>query len=272
MKNLDELSERSNYSVFWQYDKPIVLYEDHRCILNVLYIAKKNDFFKSIPDVIYFDKHDDALKPEPSQLKIFKKSRKNQINLQKFWEIVEFDLSPSDADWLKSGMELGLINNSVLIGSQYNETDVVPFDKYIDHMKEVHEMYTIPHLSSSLAPQGCLGDSVLKEPYYQKVRNIIECNQESRINKNDFVLDFDLDCFSINVFNATMAWPEDVFVKEFVKNDKVHKYMRHLIENSSIITICKESQCCGGLGESNKILYYLDKYFFEFTLKTIPCS
>lgn len=46
--------------------------------------------------------------------------------------------------------------------------------------------------------------------------------------------------------------------------------LNRLISRSQFITICREPKCCGGPGESNKILGYLDKYFFNGSLRTVP--
>jgi len=39
-----------------------------------------------------------------------------------------------------------------------------------------------------------------------------------------------------------------------------------------LITISREPGCCGGMGESNKILQYIDRYWFKGALKTMPTT
>lgn len=46
--------------------------------------------------------------------------------------------------------------------------------------------------------------------------------------------------------------------------------MESLLNRASVITICREPECCGGIGEANKILSYLDRYFFDGALRTEP--
>lgn len=57
---------------------------------------------------------------------------------------------------------------------------------------------------------------------------------------------------------------------KYVGDFKVHTVMNRLITEATLITICREPSCCGGIGESNKILSYLDKYFFNEGLQTQP--
>ena len=87
---------------------------------------------------------------------------------------------------------------------------------------------------------------------------------------NPIVLDFDLDCFTTECENNVYAWPEAIFREKYYDNEEVRHFMHKLINRSTIITICREPTCCGGLGESNKILGYLDCYFFDGCLDTIP--
>jgi hypothetical protein len=40
-------------------------------------------------------------------------------------------------------------------------------------------------------------------------------------------------------------------------------FIKRLIERANIITICKESGCCGGIKESNAIFENIDELFFD---------
>lgn len=85
--------------------------------------------------------------------------------------------------------------------------------------------------------------------------------------KADYVLDFDLDCFTTECQSKIFAWPESRFASLY-NNEEVGYFMYRLISNARFITICREPSYCGGIGESNKILGYLDKYFFKDCLVT----
>lgn len=275
------LSFHANMKVFSFGNKHIVLYDDHRSILNVLFEAKKTGLFNTTPNIIFFDSHDDACNPEIRSGDLFEKwgvDRIGDVSSKEFWSFVEFDLSGLDDDWLLAGMELDLINHAVVIGQHENNNIQSMNNRYESTDGKVHELFDIPHLNWSIGSRGCLGDNVIKQPFYKNVRNIFEYNQppfgsydkfSTEVTK-PFVLDFDLDCFTTECEDNTFAWPEAIFRDKYVDNDDVKCFMQRIIERSSIITICREPDCCGGLGESNKLLWYLDKYFFNGCLQTSP--
>lgn len=275
------LSYHTNIEVHHFHDKYIVLYDDHRCILNALFEAKKLKLFNMPPNIIFFDRHDDACNPDIRKQELFEQwnvERIEDVSSKDFWSFVEFDLNVLDDDWLLAGMELGLISHAVVIG-QYENANMRSKDhKYKSTDGVVHEMYNIPHLNHSIDSRGCLGDSIIKQPYYENIRDIFEYNQPpygrydkfSKEATKPFVLDFDLDCFTTDCEGNTYAWPEAIFKEKYFDNNNVQYFMQRLIDRSSFITICREHECCGGLGESNKILGYLDKYFFEGWLNTSP--
>jgi hypothetical protein len=247
----------------------------------VLFETKKLGLFSTTPNMIFFDKHDDACNPRINAKDLFEKwgiERIEDVSSRDFWSFVEFDLSGLDDDWLLAGMELGLINHAVVIGQTENSNMRDLNNLFESSDGEVHELFDIYHLNYSLGSRGCLGDNVIKEPYYENVRNIFEYNQPpyGRYDKfskevtNPIVLDFDLDCFTTECENNVYAWPEAIFREKYYDNEEVRHFMHKLINRSTIITICREPTCCGGLGESNKILGYLDCYFFDGCLDTIP--
>lgn len=274
------LSYHTNIEVHHFHDKYIVLYDDHRCILNTLFEAKKLKLFNMPPNIIFFDRHDDACNPDICAKDLFEKwgvQKIEDVSSREFWSFVEFDLNVLDDDWLLAGMELGLINHAVVIGQQENSNMRSMNHQYQSSDGIVHELFDISHLDWSIGSRGCLGDSIIKEPYYENVRNIFEYNQPpygryekfSKDVTKPFILDFDLDCFTTECEDKIFAWPEAIFRDKYDENVDVRFFMQKLIDRSSIITICREPNCCGGLGESNKILGYLDYYFFSGCLGTI---
>ena len=65
-----------------------------------------------------------------------------------------------------------------------------------------------------------------------------------------------------------MAWPESIFVERYQENLKVCTFVHQLLNRASLITVCRETGCCGGIGEANRILEMLDCYWFEGALGT----
>lgn len=277
--SINGLAYHTNIEVYPFYDKYIILYDDHRSILNVLFETIKIGLFKTTPNLIFFDYHDDACNPNINRKSLFEKwgvSTIEDVESRDFWSFVEFDLGHMDDDWLLAGMEFGLINNAVVIGQKEN-TNIEDLNNCFESSdKRPHKLFSIPHLDWSIGDRGCLGDSLIKQPYYEEVRNIFEYNQKGCYNifskeiNNPFVLDFDLDCFTTECEDNTFAWPETIFKEKYYDNNNVQCFMHQLIKRSSFITICREPTCCGGIGESNKILEYWDKYFFNGNLNTIP--
>ena len=208
------LSNHTNIEVYSFHDKYIILYDDHQ--------INAKDLFEK-----------------------WGIERIEDVSSRDFWSFVEFDLSGLDDDWLLAGMELGLINHAVVIGQTENSNMRDLNNLFESSDGEVHELFDIYHLNYSLGCRGCLGDNVIKEPYY-------------------------LDCFTTECENNVYAWPEAIFREKYYDNEEVRHFMHKLINRSTIITICREPTCCGGLGESNKILGYLDHYFFDGCLDTIP--
>lgn len=277
MAHLRDFGHRSNVNTFQFRGKQIFVYTDHRTILNVIFFALKNNLIDNVPNVLYFDYHDDACVPKASILAQAPTFDINIISEQDFNNIVEYGMSIQDDDWVKSGMEFGLINNAISVGAESLRTS---HEIYTDVRGHEHEIIGINHLSHSLGVRGAFCDTqVESESYFEPVREIFDFNNSVAnswgANTESFVLDFDLDCFA-GTFNGEtlMAWPEKMFYQEFHNNVGFQgnqlplDFINNLIDKCEFITICMEPGCCGGFGESFKILSYLDKYFFEGTLKT----
>lgn len=276
MSKLYELSWRTNINTYTFDDKHIIVYDDHRTLLNILFEAKKLGEFPETPNLVYFDLHDDActLLPKSQLLERIGVADLSEATSKQFWSFVEFDLGVLDDDWLLAGMELDLIKNTILIGQEENHHIQDMRGRYVSEDGIEHELYSISHLKYSLDGRGCLGDNIIKEPYYQNVRDIMQYHQ-GHFDAEDvkpFVLDFDLDCFTTECREKTYAWPEDIFRNEYYESHNARYFMENLLHRASFITICREPGCCGGIGEANKILNYLDRYFFDGALNTEPIS
>ena len=274
MSKLYELSYRTNINTYTFRDKHIILYDDHRTLLNILFEAKKLGEFTETPNLIYFDLHDDAceLLPKSQLLARMGVNDLSEATSKQFWSFVEFDLGVLDDDWLLAGMELDLIKDAILIGQEENHHIQDLGGRYVSEDRIEHELYSISHLKYSLNNRGCLGDSIIKEPYFQNVRDIMQYHNQ-RFDEKDIkpcILDFDLDCFTTECREKTYAWPEKIFREEYFESSNARYFMESLLNRASVITICREPECCGGIGEANKILSYLDRYFFDGALRTEP--
>ncbi len=267
--NICQLEWHGNMNTFEFHDKYIILYDDHRYVLNVLYEAIRQNVFNGvIPNVVFFDHHDDSL-PTNIELKKYKISNILEMNRRDFWNLVEFDVREWDDDWVTVGMELGLIKDVLCIGQEKNK-NIKLWDNntYVDKCEICHKGYVIGHLIDELKPDGKLGKNTNES---KSIGDVLDYYDKGFLaNKTKpFILDFDLDCFTTQENNEPKAWTEEKF-NCFYCNQDVKYFIFSLIDRASIVTICREPKCCGGIGESNKILGYLDKYFFDGKLTTEP--
>lgn len=270
-----ELAHRANINVYSiEIDgakKCVILYEDHRTILNVLYFARMKGVLASAPNIIYFDYHDDACEIYGDKLEKMKILPINVENFHVFWQFVEFSLSTMDDDWVWAGMTLDLIKNAVRVGGNQDDNIQRINEVFNPEGKYLHPIY---HLDEELRYKGCFTDVFSHTPEKDHhIRSIFDANLAGEENTElgtPLVLDFDLDCFTGNIDNKTLAWPEMIFRKHYEDNFRSKQFLRRLVKNSAFITICREPGCCGGIGEANKILTYLDHYLFDGQLKTMP--
>lgn len=275
INSLSSLSLFSNFETFNFGDKTIILYDDHRCILTALFEAHKLGIINNATNLITFDRHDDACEIHPDSMSIIDSiiaCGLNKISSRDFKNFVEYDISEKDDDWVRVAFELNLIQNIVNIGNIEN-SNIMDFQNHIYKSSNgiEHKAYVIGHLFDELNTHGgSLGDMAL----YQENKDIHEIFGYNLIGSENFsndyqnfVLDFDLDCFTTDCQNKVYAWPESIFTREY-NNETTGYFMYNLIQRAKFITICREPSYCGGIGESNKILSYLDKYFFHGHLGT----
>lgn len=275
LPHMYELTHRANINVYSieidGVQKYVVLYDDHRTILNVLYFARMKGILSSAPNIIYFDYHDDACEIYGGKLEEMKALPISEENFHTFWQFVEFSLGTMDDDWVWAGMYLDLIKNAVRVGGCQDDNIQRINEAFNPVGKYLHPIY---HLDEELAYKGCFTDMFSSTPELnQHVRSIFDANfttEENTEKDTPFILDFDLDCFTGEIDNKTMAWPEMIFRKHYEDNFKAKQFMRKLVRNCVFVTICRESGCCGGIGEANKILTYLDHYLFDDQLHAMP--
>lgn len=275
IKNLYNLSQYANFETFRLGEKIIIIYDDHRCVLTALFEAKKLGVIDDFTNLITFDLHDDA-KPIHQETNIlldkWLEFGLSEISSRDFKNFIEYDISEYDDDWVNVGLELGLINNIINIGCEEN-SNIREWENntYTSKSGKKHYGFVLGHLKDELNRHGGnIGDVAIKRN--DTIRDILGYSHDSVYpsisNESNFVLDFDLDCFSTMCMGKRFAWPEDIFLKEYNPNSESGYIMNEFIRHSKFITICKEPFYCGGIGEANKILEYLDRYFFHGCLGT----
>lgn len=240
-----ELSWRANINVYSAHilgdTKQVIIYEDHRTLLNVLYYARMKGITTVPVHLLYFDNHDDACVMRTiEKYKSYSPRKFDQNEFEKFWNFVEFKLSANDDNWLYAGMKFNLIKNAFRIAGEQN-----------DNIDELNNKF---HGRHRLEPIGADMIFQLTEEFLDKI-------QDNK--RRAYVLDFDLDCFT-EYKKKRKAWSNRKFQEFFDDGVLKRRYdIQRLARQAEFITICREPICCGGIKEANKILSYLDKYIFE---------
>lgn len=269
--SIHDIALRANINHKTTSENEVIVYEDHRTILNVINHLKTKRNIVDALDLIMFDNHDDFCKPRLSALKKVTHFLKNP-SFEKLYHIVEFDLNGLDDDWVKMGMELGLIGNVFLFNS--DESSVHFRQAYKTKKFGTKYLYNVGDVWSALGYHGKLNDPIKTE--YSELWSdlgweLVEGKFRFSNNRNKFILDIDLDCFSTRILDKTIAIPEELMVfrlKEY-QNPTYHYYynserfIKDLIKDSELVTICFENGCCGGIREAHKIFNMVDYVLFN---------
>lgn len=112
---LRELNGRANVMTRQTVDgKMVVIYDDHRWLLNVLFAANK---YIDRPNLITFDAHDDAAECAKKSvlLRQIGVDELQNATAKQFGAFVDYDQRVDDGGWLTTAMELNLIDSIVNI-------------------------------------------------------------------------------------------------------------------------------------------------------------
>lgn len=269
-----ELYGRVNVMIRQTVDEQIVvIYDDHRWLLNVLFAASKHI---ERPNLITFDAHDDAaLCAKKSELlKQIGVDELTKATAKQFVAFVDYDQREDDGGWLTTAMELNLIDSVVNIGNRYGDNLEEMNGIYESEDGIKHNVFELSqNLAYELGSRGKLGDT-RKEEEYRDLRNFFGIkhfyNGEHQMKvREPYILDFDLDFFTMSSTDEqTHGWTERVLNSHFPVNSEQDLFLKKLIEDAHIITICREPDYCGSLGDSNRILTILDLHYFNGRLKT----
>lgn len=268
-----DLKCRANVTMRHWRDKAIIIYDDHRWLLNVLfYLRKKRLLVK--PNLVFFDAHNDAAACGPMSALLSKvgTATLDDADEKQFLSFIEYDTSPLDDDWLSVACELDLVGDVVCIGNRNNDHIANINGNYVSESGIQHNLYELSeNLEYELGNRGALGDAT-KGLEYAGIRSFFDSGEHiyKGIGKmSPFVLDFDLDCFTLEVKDApNMAWSVKTYYHKYPEYSKAQCFIQDLLDKAEIITICREPDYCGSIGESNKILELLDNIWFDGAIGT----
>lgn len=274
MENLYELSFRANINIKHTDEGDVVIYEDHRTILNVLFYLKTKTKIDFPINIILFDNHDDAVKPNKEALKKIKAFNKKAPDIRQFWTFTEFDLRNLDDDWVKAGMELGLINNLFLFNSTQSHISFV--ENYETMNFGIKRLYNLGYIWDALSYRGNLYDVIKHNEFGQLWDDFgwvydKESGKFSFKPSKPYIVDFDLDCFTTEILGKRIAIPEDILIEKFSEYHQpsyhyyysYERFVKDLIKEAEITTMCFEQGFCGGFKEAFKIFETVDHLFFE---------
>lgn len=270
-EQLYEIAQRSNINHKFTSENEVLIYEDHRTIINVLYFLIEKRELKESVDLIMFDNHDDYCHPRETTVEKIIEFLKNP-NPQELNQIVEFDLNSLDDDWVKVGMELGLINNVFLFNS--DESGVGFREEYKTQNFGTKYLYNLGDVWSALGHRGYLNDPIKTE--YQALWDdfgweLKDGKFDFKKDRRNFVFDIDLDCFSTRIMDKTIAIPEEIIIERLTEHSRAsyhyhyssQQFMKQLIREAEMVTICYENGCCGGIREAHKIFNMVDYVLFD---------
>ena len=264
---MDKIMCRANVLVRDFNNKLVVIYDDHRWLLNILFkLYKEND--GAIHNIVTFDAHDDAAEcPKKSALlEQIGVAKLSDATERQFGAFVDFDASSDDGNWLSIACELDLIKNSCTIGNRNNYNIENLNNEHVSESGEKHYLFELSeNLDEEIGCRGKLGDAC-KDKEYSGIRRFFDSGEKYYKgigSMEPFILDFDLDFFTISSEKGIMAWTPKIWQQELGGYSINSQFISTLMNKADIITICREPDYCGGIGESNKILEMLDQYMFH---------
>ena len=206
---------------------PVLLHEDHRWVLPMIFEAQEQGRIPRPVKVILFDRHTDAAEPiafDPFPL--------THAALMHF---CEHSLSPHDDDWIVAGMRLGLLDDVFIFGVD---------DRMGDLPKAV-------------------GDHVIMGRFQLPAHLPADISARARAHldwaETPILLDIDLDCFAYAYREQVLAWTGEIFDRQFPPGNPAESF----VQRAGLITVCREAGCCGGEENADKIWQLVQQHILK---------
>jgi hypothetical protein len=187
-------------------------------------------------------------------------------------------LSTLNDDWIVAGVDLGILKDIVIFGVERRPRDLERNCSVQAYDGERHRIAFAELPGSALhPPDGDLINSC-RTPQQTTLGEILGWSYHQDRDQYWFsdapepiALDFDLDCFHAEWRGHLFAWPEKLFVSEFIESMEYFgtvglngkRVVEGLVEQAGLITIAREPGCCGGEQESDSIFARLNHVVFN---------
>jgi hypothetical protein len=274
--SLAQLQSNPLYQFGSFHNTPVVIHDDDRWLLPVLLAAQQDKLLPQPALLVNFDQHEDAANLRKG-LGLIPSVRENGYPKAEFIELVRNHLANNDDDWIKAGMELGLISDAVAYGvTQGHNTEPI----YTDHLGGSDRLFLECELpGDALAHQGSLSDLACAQSLGNYWETIGWEHKGGRFGFREdlprIILNIDLDCFAMYWRGYRFPWEEEVYNKEFhTASDRFSTkgltgadFFRGLVKRAGVITIAREPTFTGGKEKGAVILRRVGDYLFGGELK-----
>lgn len=257
------------------------VHDQHRWLLPLVYDAGRSGILSTPCTVVSFDAHHDTVEPTEDCMKEIKEIRQSGLSVERLVFLCKDKLRLTNDDWIRAGMELGLISDVVVFGVQQCFDTKIP-RQYADHTGMNHRIEICGLPPEELGRGGRLGASHdHRQP--RELWDILDWNYEPQKGfafgqrREKIVLDFDLDCFTLTCLKRkyTFPWPDEVFEKELLADSHYYStegwsgkaFVQQLIDRAGLVVIAREERCCGDQQKADKVLRKLNHLLFDDRLR-----
>lgn len=224
------LEKHRYYKIFLMEKKPVIVFDDHRFVVPVLWLAHQHGIIDQTIDMVRFDGHLDNLDFNPNIKEDFAKLK----NFDEAFLFAEEKLKKEDDDWLAFSLDQKLCDRVVNIYEGHDQ----PNPRYAQKM--------IQFKGWSRIPDGSGLFEVIEE-------------------EGPLLLDIDCDYFTFKWRGSIQPWNDVFYQKEF--SGPSRGLAEQIIARAPFVTICLEPDFCGGVENARGILRNLSKFLFNESMK-----
>ena len=244
---------------------PVAVFDDHRWTLPLVALAAQQGLTALPATLVSFDRHRDSLAPLGGAAPL-KPYRAGASDMRELLELVRVQLSPRDDDWIAAGMEMGLIGDVVQFSSNLDMTEPEPpVHDYRDHTGALHRMFRLGRPQNELSFKGALADP--EHPAWGGLREAAGWDPGGGRFAAPYILDLDLDYWTLSWDTYTFPFPAEVFAGEFGAVCQptvgtlypVARFFEGLLLGTPLVTIAREPDFCGGEANAESIFAALEK-------------